>query len=299
MDPIKLLSTLALLVPPTAISYEYLRGRKEKAFMMLSTYFLLIAVVYGLKFAFTVPRPGGDTIDPFAFPSFHAALSAALIPFYPHILTVLYAIVTAWTRLELNVHRPEELVVGFVIGILMPFAFKWLRNRIGKEADRQSFHMGAAVFFGFLLFINRIATIILFFCLLLIGVILYFNRRGPVKDFLDRYDRDHTGRGAFTLVGGLLITALLWEDAWKAAFFVAYVDGFATIAGKLKGTRGKSVVGAVGGLLGGIFAALCAKINLFIAPTVAVIELVSPVDDNIVIPFAIYVLVTLLSAVGL
>ncbi len=286
------LSNILLLIPFTYAGYLYVR-RREQFFVFLSTYLFLAAIIIGLKFALRIPRPGYEGIfDPFSFPSFHTAFIAALLWFLPPFPAIFLTVLMGVLRVLAGVHTWVDVVGGAFVGMLTPLIYLRLREMIGKEADRKAFHMGASALLALLFYrIPQLAPYLLAL-LLLFGVLLYLARkRSFVRAFLDAYGRGEEGRGAFTLVLGLLMVSLLNTTfVWKAAFFVGYVDGLATLVGKLFGTRRKSIYGVLGGLLGGAWAAACTGLGVLHVLVAVLVEVLArrPLDDNICIPLAVY-----------
>ena len=288
-----LASNALLLVPFAVALYAFLRDRR-RFFRMLSAYLLLSAVVLGLKFALKVPRPGHEGVfDPYSFPSFHTAFLAALVWFWNPIASLLLAVAMGILRVLAGVHTWVDVVAGFLVGLSVPPLMDALRKDLGREADRQAFHMGLSTLLALLLFRSpSLGTYVLALGLAL-GVVLYaLRRRDPVRAFLRTYGRDGTGKGAFALLLGLLIVALIRPDvAWKAAFFAGYVDGLATIAGKAAGTRKKSAVGFLGGVLGATIAWTCTGVTPASIIVVPLVEFFTRgVDDNITVPLAVLAL---------
>lgn len=247
----------------------------------------------GVKFALRVPRPGHEgALDPFSFPSLHTALLAALMWFLPPLPAAALTVIGGALRVAAGVHSWLDVAGGALAGVLVPPAYFWLRSRIGREADRKAFHMGASALFALLFYCAPHAAIPVLGLLLLVGAFLYAVRETPfVRSFLDVYDRGEAGAGAFTLVLGLFIVSLL--DAafvWKAALFVGYVDGFASIIGNLFGARRKSIYGALGGLLGGAWAAACTDLSVLHIAAAVLAENIArrPLDDNVLIPVSLY-----------
>jgi len=105
------------------------------SFSILSAVIISSAIVYGLKLLFKIPRPclglpycPGD----YSFPSNHAAVIFAVVTtsaFYIKdkrfsLLLFGFAILVATSRLVLNVHRLEDLLVGCLIGIIIGVLIK-------------------------------------------------------------------------------------------------------------------------------------------------------------------------------
>ncbi|MCU0632170.1 MAG: hypothetical protein MUC66_04240 [Methanolinea sp.] len=114
---------------------------------------------------------------------------------------------------------------------------------------------------------------------------------------------EYPGKGAFFFTASALFCVLFFQTSVvvPAILSLAVLDGVATLVGMQYGkhciTNGKSVEGSLGGVLVNILALL-----LFLPPLQAiaasvvagVVELVSPVDDNLTIPVCICLLLTLM-----
>ncbi len=122
------------------------------------------------------------------------------------------------------------------------------------------------------------------------GYRMYFI--SPMLDLVDR-NEILPGKGALFFVLSALVVLVLFPTriAFLAVLALALVDGVATIAGRAWGRtriyRGKTLEGSLGGIVVAILVFL-----FFITPLQAVllalfagvVELLSPVDDNLVIP---------------
>jgi len=114
---------LLLLVFPL-----YLWGEnKDQLFFYLMTGFITGCLVYLLKIIFSVPRPIGALIETstMAFPSLHAASGFFLLGFFFNkkrwrIPLLLYALLIAYSRVFLKVHYWSDVIVGSIIGFLVP-----------------------------------------------------------------------------------------------------------------------------------------------------------------------------------
>jgi phytol kinase len=117
----------------------------------------------------------------------------------------------------------------------------------------------------------------------------------PMLDLLER-DGSGPGRGAFYFVVATLGCLVLF-DPFRAAvgvFALALLDSVSTLAGRRLGRRrlsnGKSIEGFLAGAIvtAGALLFVLPPVTAVIAATAAgVVELVSPVDDNLVIPPAV------------
>jgi len=107
----------------------YLWGEnKNKLFFYLSSSFLVGGTVYLLKLLFSTPRPVDALIKTFspAFPSFHSALAFFTLGFFFdnkkwRIPLLIYACLIAYSRVYLRVHYWLDVIVGAVIGFVIPF----------------------------------------------------------------------------------------------------------------------------------------------------------------------------------
>ncbi|MDD1679124.1 MAG: hypothetical protein LUO93_08095 [Methanomicrobiales archaeon] len=180
-----------------------------------------------------------------------------------------------------------------------------------REYLRQSIHLifGLAIA-GLMLFLERDILLVGFSLAVFIGFIISDAvARGyriffisPMLDLVDRRDA-LPGKGALFFMLSALISLILFPlpTAFLSVLALSLVDGAATIAGKAWGrtriVRGKTLEGSVAGALISFMAFLffiplgqAALLALF----VSAVELLSPVDDNLVIPVAAGVFLQLL-----
>ncbi len=129
----------------------FVHFRRDALIFMIS---LIVTASLGLllKFIFAVPRPEGALvpITGYAFPSNHAALSmffAFMFSWfiYEHVhikqlyvlglqtLVFIPAIIVALSRLTIHVHTPFQILVGSLIGILVPFSLLYLDRLYRKK----------------------------------------------------------------------------------------------------------------------------------------------------------------------
>ena len=124
----------------------------------------------------------------------------------------------------------------------------------------------------------------------------------PLLDLLER-ENSGPGRGAFYFFVATLGCLVLF-DSFSAAvgiFVLALLDSVSTIAGRRLGRHrlfnGKSIEGFLAGALvtSGALLFVLPPVAAFLAATAAgIVELVSPVDDNLVIPPAVCLVLLLL-----
>ncbi len=115
-------------------------GRRYDAYIFAISFMATTGTVVLLKYAYAVPRPTDAliTLTDYAFPSAHSAFSALFstsigwLYFKNHwfnitknivLLILLYipALVVGLSRLTLKVHTPFQVLVGFCIGVVVPF----------------------------------------------------------------------------------------------------------------------------------------------------------------------------------
>lgn len=124
----------------------------------------------------------------------------------------------------------------------------------------------------------------------------------PLLDLLEREDTG-PGRGAFYFIVATLGCLVLF-DPFRAAvgvFVLALLDSVSTIAGRRLGrhrlSNGKSMEGFLAGVLvtAGALLFVLPPFTAVLAVTAAgIVELVSPVDDNLAIPPAVCLVLLIL-----
>ncbi len=273
---LEIISWSGILIP---LLFIFIEKDKKKFYDMITGYFLLSAIIFSVKFFF---GPSRNYIDPFQFPSMHMAFVSLFMFFYPNLFSVLFALLIGETRIILGVHNSIDILFGFIFAGLVYFIVMLVEN---KRVRRQFVHIGLAVSFGFLLYINRlfgIASLIVS----LVGYVLLYDK-SIVRELTNYFGRQKFDYGTVNLLVGLLIVSLLWDKAWIAAIFLGWVDGLASIFGYSKSA--KSLIGFTGGLIGGFLAAFITNSPLGFAPILAFVELISPTDDNLVIPISVWI----------
>ncbi|MDN5358906.1 MAG: hypothetical protein PWP76_749 [Candidatus Diapherotrites archaeon] len=286
----KLLSNALLLIPVLVFARYFYRKEYKRAMVLLSAYLFLSGIVLLTKFVLKVPRPDDDvSFDPYSFPSFHTAYASLLFFLVPNVFTFIYAVLMGALRVLAGVHTWVDVLGGFLFAGLSLWLYKKGKERVGFEWDRQAFHMGSGALLGLLLYLNWKLGLALLAAALLVGAIIYHEReRTLVKPFLDFFDRDGTGKGAFLFVLGVFAAAAINHSwAWKATWYLAYVDSTATMVGKYFRTRGKSFYGTLGGFFVGLLVAIATETPLWLPVVVSIVELLPYIDDNISIPVAV------------
>ncbi|MBI4214539.1 hypothetical protein HY546_00950 [archaeon] len=174
-------------------------------------------------------------------------------------------------------------------------------HELKKELARNSTHLffGLALA-GFIGVMPRDASIGALALVLAVGALtsiaVHKRVRIPVVSLVvDRLERKGAwpGKGALALFTGVFIAASFFERraAFTGALSVSLCDSFSTIIGKTYGThrifKKKTLEGFVGGFLPTFilllpFAAISSAFLVALASSIT--ELLSPVDDNLLIP---------------
>jgi phytol kinase len=124
----------------------------------------------------------------------------------------------------------------------------------------------------------------------------------PLLDLLEREDAG-PGRGAFYFVLATLGCLVLFGPFVAAIgiFTLALLDSVSTLAGRRFGRHrifnGKSIEGSLAGVLvtaGALLFVLPPVTAVLAAGTAGIVELVAPVDDNLVIPVAVCLVLSIL-----
>jgi len=133
--------SLWVVISLFSIVFSFLTPKKMKkrviylSFSILSAVIISSAIVYGMKLLFKTSRPClGLSYCPesYSFPSNHAAVIFAVVTtsaFYIKdkrfsLLLFGFAALVALSRLMLNVHRLEDVLVGCLIGIIIGIIIK-------------------------------------------------------------------------------------------------------------------------------------------------------------------------------
>ena len=241
------------------------------------------------------------------FPSETESLS--IIPFFVYenpylkLLWLIYALFVGYLRIISGVDDLIQVLSAFVLTSIGILVFERLSKR---EIHRKIVHIGLGSLIGYITFIKPLYGLSFMILLLVVGSFFYIARGNElVSFFLKEYSKDGSGKEAFTLVIGILLSSfigvLLGINPYFVAFYLAWVDGLSAIFG-IK-SKGKSVKGLFGGIIGGVVSALATTTNPLFAIIIPLVEYkVRKVDDNLVIPLItilLYILLVYLSKVGL
>ena len=134
------IGTLQLFLLGSAVFVVFLvwQGHYDTALIFFATFVLVMGTVGILKLIFRTARPEEARVSSvtYAFPSGHAAASSFLAVyggflFFEHLniflaivlttVTVIAAGLISFSRLTLQVHTSIQIVVGVMIGVIIPF----------------------------------------------------------------------------------------------------------------------------------------------------------------------------------
>jgi len=180
-----------------------------------------------------------------------------------------------------------------------------------RESWRQAVHLlvGCVISFSVVVY-PRELTVPFYAAVLLVGSLLIEaveqGRRVPlITTLLDLLEREDSapGRGAYLFIVATL-TCLVLFDPFRTGvglFVLALLDSLATLAGRRFGRHRiynkKSLEGFAAGTLvtaGALLLILPPGTALLVAGVGGILELISPVDDNLVIPPAICLVLSVL-----
>ncbi len=143
---------IAPLIPITIVLFGFFRKRRNiwiKGFMIAAPYLLSSVVCNIVKYSVNRPRP--FSIYPYiqklsvggsgSFPSGHTAdaFSIAMIVslFFPRLIVIIpifiWAILVGYSRMDLGVHYPTDVLSGAFVGISSSLFCSWLYKRSRKK----------------------------------------------------------------------------------------------------------------------------------------------------------------------
>ncbi len=170
-----------------------------------------------------------------------------------------------------------------------------------KETERQIFHLVLGTLLAcIILLLGRFYSLALFGVLLIAGVFLSeLLRKGvrvqPFHWLIRRLEREgvRPGQGTLTLVLGSFIALVFFEPriVFVSVLILAFADSFSTIVGRGFGRiriyNKKTIEGFLGGFLASFLVTLLyldVAVGFAVCLVASLTELLSPVDDNIIIP---------------
>jgi len=170
-----------------------------------------------------------------------------------------------------------------------------------KETERQIFHLVLGTLLAcIILLLGKFYSLALFGVLLVIGIFLseLLHKGVRVQPFywlIRRLERDGVkpGQGTLTFVLGSFIALVFFEPniVFISILILAFADSFSTIIGRgfgrIKIYNKKTVEGFLGGFLASFLVTMLyldVLVGFAVCMVASLTELLSPVDDNIVIP---------------
>jgi len=233
----------------------------------------------------------------------------SIIPFFVYgnpylkLLWLIYALLIGYLRVITGVNDLIQVLSAYLFTSIGILVFERVNMR---EIHRKIVHIGLGSLIGYITFIKPLYGISFMILLLVIGSFLYMIRGNElVSFFLKEYSKDGSGKEAFTFITGILVSSfvgvLLGINPYFVSFYLAWVDGLSAIFGVK--SKGKSVKGLFGGIIGGVLSALVTKTNPLFAIIIPFTEYKARrIDDNLIIPISsllFYILLVYLSNVGL
>jgi len=170
-----------------------------------------------------------------------------------------------------------------------------------KETERQVVHLVLGTLLAsVILLLGKFYSLVLLGTLIVAGIFLseLLHKGIRVQPFhwlIRRLERENVrpGQGTLTFVLGSFIALVFFEPSvvFLSVLILAFADSFSTIVGRGMGViriyNGKTLEGFFGGFLASLFIVL-PYLNVYAAVVACLVasltELLSPVDDNIVIP---------------
>jgi dolichol kinase len=170
-----------------------------------------------------------------------------------------------------------------------------------REMERQVFHLvfGTAIAV-LILFLGRFYSLALFGLCIITGIfiseVMHQGIRLPVFYwFIRRMERDKVkpGQGTLNFLLGIFIALVFFsiDIVFVSVLILAFADSFSTVVGKGIGSRRiynkKSIEGFIAAFLASFLVTLPylgAYVGLITCFMASLTELLTPVDDNIVIP---------------
>ena len=320
----------------------------KKKYVAISLMVLAIALgaetAYLLKKLTQIPRPFEvlqitaltESIG-YSFPSLHATFAFAIVPFlgkiikkrWPVILSWIFLVLIALSRVYIGVHYLSDVIAGGIIGYTAAIFWLYLEEkhhvskwfikhvRDKKELRRQIAHLLTGIIIVFLLgyeIINAKFFIVLVLAGGILSVILKKYKIPYIYPALKFFERPHDlklfpGKGAFFYFVGCLLSLLLFEKniALAAIVIMAVGDAITSVIGTYFG-KIKNPFNPVkhfeGTMLAIILSTLAAFFfvsfeKAFLASTGAMLiesfsvrYLDKTIDDNILIPLTAGVIMT-------
>jgi dolichol kinase len=168
------------------------------------------------------------------------------------------------------------------------------------EIRRQIFHLVLGNILAILVIILQKWAVVLFGLCLAFGLVISEMARRKIKlpffsFFLNVFERKNVfpGKGTITFFLGGFIALVFFEPfiVFLSILVLAYCDSFSTMFGKAFGRekiwKRKTFEGTFAGFAAGFFICLfyISAITAFIVAAVAaILELFTPIDDNLIIP---------------
>lgn len=266
LDEIMLFATdIGLFIILSIISTYLIIKKKYEALLLVAAGILLsLECSYILKKVFQIPRPEIVHLTHatgYTFPSIHAAIVVAIIPFTKRIFknsvaiyfSILFLTVIAISRAYLGVHYLGDIIFGGLMGLSISTTIIHLQERYQiyqhfiyhllnrRETRRQVAHLLSGLAIVLLFKLNILNIYFLGGLLILGGILSILSMRMKVPilyEVLKFFERPNDlkmfpGKGSFFLVFGAFLSFILFEEkiALAAIAIMAVGDSATTIIG--------------------------------------------------------------------
>jgi len=264
-----------------------------------------------IKLVVLAPRAEG--FGP-AFPSFHAQTAFLVAMFmsekYPKLAGILFLLagLVGISRVQLGLHTPIDVLVGAVLGILVAYYIynTKMRNLDLTEVRRQMLHLAGIALVPIALVVPQQNLAL---SLVAVAGIIWLSSKskGRIKRATSWFKRAGETSYREAVIFVLMLAAMLYFFEWRiaAAAIIALCvgDAVATLYGKHMGhiklpwNKLKTLEGSVVGFMAvyiPLFYILGRELGLVVAFLAVAIESLPRVNDNIAIPTAVAVVLSLL-----
>ncbi len=307
MEIMSLLSTLMLF---SMFFYGFYMSYKRKELIRYVVYgFLLVLLVYILKFLFGFSRPSDDALlfsfDKYSFPSTHATLSMGYALYINSVWAYVFSFVISILRIYIEVHYYRDIFAGWLLSFLIygfVFKFRSLHKFYLKHKPlllRKILHIsfGSLLLLVLYFYPEHFYLFALMSCLLYFG--FYLTSAGKrIYKSVKYKERRYDFLSPFFMIASMTLTLILFgrDYAVVGSIYLIFSDALSTIIGKIikfgKTYTYRHLSGSfVGGLTGLVITNLMYPfdISLISSLTFLIIEMFIPkkINDNLIIPLII------------
>ncbi len=307
MEVMSLFSTLMLF---SMFFYGFYISYKKKQLMRYIGYgFILVLLVYLLKFLFGFSRPSDEALlfsfDKYSFPSTHATLSMGYALYINSLWAYVFSFVISILRIYIEVHYYRDIFAGWLLSFLIygfVFKFRSLHNFYLKHKPlflRKALHIS----FGSLLLLVLYFYPGYFYLFALMSCVLYFgfyltSIGKKIYHKVKYKERQYDFLSPFFMIASMTLTLFLFGKYYAivGSIYLIYSDAISTIVGKIikfgKTYTYRHISGSLfGGLTGFVITNLIYPFDISLISSLAflIIEMFIPkkINDNLIIPIII------------